>query len=85
MLSAARANVLFLKKMAFRFGAEDCMNGCPWTSLMPRARGNNPFCHLRAIAWACAGPQERRARVTAGPAELCDHRAVEAAFDGGGS
>jgi hypothetical protein len=61
------------------------MNGCTWTSFIRRARGNDPFCHPRAVAWACVGQQERRAPVPAAPAQLCDHRAYEAASDAGGA
>lgn len=46
--------------------AEDCLGGCSWTahSLLGR-RGNNPFCHHRALVLLRRGRRERVVRTEA--------------------
>jgi radical SAM protein with 4Fe4S-binding SPASM domain len=40
--------------------AEICKGGCPWTaSVVMGRRGNNPYCHHRAIELAAKGKRER--------------------------
>jgi radical SAM protein with 4Fe4S-binding SPASM domain len=48
--------------------ADDCLGGCTWTahSLLGR-RGNNPFCHHRALDLLRRGRRERVVRVEAPP------------------
>jgi radical SAM protein with 4Fe4S-binding SPASM domain len=53
--------------------AEDCLAGCSWTahSLFGR-RGNNPFCHHRALELLRNGRRERLARIEAPPGHSFD-------------
>ncbi|HMI88424.1 MAG TPA: radical SAM protein [Polyangiaceae bacterium] len=48
--------------------ADDCLGGCSWTahSLLGR-RGNNPYCHHRALELLQQGRRERVLRVEAPP------------------
>jgi radical SAM protein with 4Fe4S-binding SPASM domain len=54
--------------------AEDCLGGCSWTahSLFGR-RGNNPFCHHRALELLRIGLRERLERTEAPAGEPFDH------------
>lgn len=54
--------------------AEDCLGGCSWTahSLLGR-RGNNPFCHHRALELLRRGRRERVAQVEKAPGTAFDH------------
>jgi radical SAM protein with 4Fe4S-binding SPASM domain len=54
--------------------AEDCQGGCTWTahSLVGR-RGNNPFCHHRALMLLRAGRRERVVREAAASGAPFDH------------
>ncbi len=48
--------------------AEDCLGGCSWTThVLFGKRGNNPYCHHRALELQRAGKRERLVR--ARPAE----------------
>jgi radical SAM protein with 4Fe4S-binding SPASM domain len=48
--------------------AEDCMAGCTWTGhVLFGKRGNNPYCHHRALEFLRQGKRERLVQVT--PAE----------------
>jgi radical SAM protein with 4Fe4S-binding SPASM domain len=53
--------------------AEDCLAGCSWTahSLFGR-RGNNPYCHHRALELLRRGLRERVVRVEAPPGHPFD-------------
>jgi hypothetical protein len=54
--------------------ADDCMGGCSWTAhaLFGR-RGNNPFCHHRALELLKQGRRERLLRMQEAPGESFDH------------
>lgn len=58
--------------------ADDCLGGCSWTahSLFGR-RGNNPFCHHRALDLLRRGLRERIVRVEAAPGAPFDHGRFE--------
>jgi radical SAM protein with 4Fe4S-binding SPASM domain len=58
--------------------AEDCLGGCSWTahSLFGR-RGNNPFCHHRALELLRRGRRERMVRVEAAPNLPFEHGIFE--------
>lgn len=58
--------------------AEDCKAGCSWTShsLFGR-RGNNPFCHHRALELLGRGERERVVRVAAPAGLPFDHGRYE--------
>jgi radical SAM protein with 4Fe4S-binding SPASM domain len=58
--------------------AEDCLGGCSWTahSLFGR-RGNNPFCHHRALDLLDRGRRERLAQTAAAPGAPFDHAVFE--------
>jgi radical SAM protein with 4Fe4S-binding SPASM domain len=58
--------------------AEDCQGGCSWTahSLFGR-RGNNPFCHHRALDLLRRGRRERIVRVAASEGVPFDHGRFE--------
>lgn len=58
--------------------ADDCQGGCSWTahSLFGR-RGNNPFCHHRALDLLRRGLRERIVRVEAAPGVPFDHGRFE--------
>jgi radical SAM protein with 4Fe4S-binding SPASM domain len=54
--------------------AEDCLGGCTWTahSLLGR-RGNNPYCHHRALQLLARGRRERVELEEAPPGTPFDH------------
>ena len=58
--------------------ASDCLGGCSWTahSLLGK-RGNNPFCHHRALDLLRRGRRERIARVAEAAGEPFDHGLFE--------
>lgn len=58
--------------------ADDCLGGCSWTahSLLGR-RGNNPFCHHRALDLLRRGRRERVVRVVAPEGVPFDHGRFE--------
>jgi radical SAM protein with 4Fe4S-binding SPASM domain len=58
--------------------AEDCLGGCSWTAhaLFGR-RGNNPFCHHRALDLLRRGLRERVVRVETPPGTPFDHGVFE--------
>jgi radical SAM protein with 4Fe4S-binding SPASM domain len=58
--------------------AEDCLGGCSWTahSLFGR-RGNNPFCHHRALDLLRRGRRERLVQVTRPAGVPFDHARLE--------
>lgn len=58
--------------------ADDCLGGCSWTahSLFGK-RGNNPFCHHRAIDLLRSGKRERVVRVEAPAGTPFDHGRFE--------
>jgi radical SAM protein with 4Fe4S-binding SPASM domain len=58
--------------------ADDCLGGCSWTahSLLGR-RGNNPYCHHRALQLLRAGRRERVVRVEAPPGTSFDYGRFE--------
>ena len=53
--------------------AEPCKGGCVWTAdtILGR-RGNNPYCHHRALEMLAAGKRERLTRVRAAPGKIRD-------------
>lgn len=54
--------------------AEICRGGCSWTAhVFFGKRGNNPYCHHRALEHAARGLQERLVRVEAPPGMPFDH------------
>lgn len=59
------------------YGA-DCLGGCSWTahSLFGR-RGNNPYCHHRALELLRVGRRERLVKVAEGPREPFEHARSE--------
>jgi radical SAM protein with 4Fe4S-binding SPASM domain len=58
--------------------AEDCLGGCSWTahSLFGK-RGNNPFCHHRALELLEMGMRERVVLAEAPPGKPFDHGRFE--------
>ena len=58
--------------------ADDCLGGCSWTahSLLGR-RGNNPFCHHRALDLLRRGARERVVLVEPAPGAPFDHGRFE--------
>jgi radical SAM protein with 4Fe4S-binding SPASM domain len=58
--------------------AEDCLGGCSWTahSLFGR-RGNNPFCHHRALELLGRGRRERLVRTVPAGGAPFDHGRFE--------
>jgi radical SAM protein with 4Fe4S-binding SPASM domain len=55
-----------------------CRGGCSWTAhTFFGRRGNNPYCHHRALTLARAGRRERLVRVQAAPGEPFDHGLFE--------
>lgn len=58
--------------------AENCKAGCSWTahSLFGK-RGNNPYCHHRALELLARGERERVVRVALPPGESFDHGRFE--------
>lgn len=58
--------------------AEDCMAGCSWTGhVLFGRRGNNPFCHHRALELLRSGQRERIVRVAPATGEPFDHGVFE--------
>ncbi|MGH7297581.1 MAG: radical SAM protein, partial [Polyangiaceae bacterium] len=62
--------------------AEDCLAGCSWTahSLFGR-RGNNPYCHHRALDLLEQGQRERVVRVEAPAGTPFDHGRFEVVLE----
>jgi radical SAM protein with 4Fe4S-binding SPASM domain len=58
--------------------AESCKAGCSWTahSLFGK-RGNNPYCHHRALELLARGQRERVVRTELPPGEPFDHGSFE--------
>jgi radical SAM protein with 4Fe4S-binding SPASM domain len=58
--------------------ASDCLGGCSWTahSLLGK-RGNNPFCHHRALDLLRRGRRERIVRIAEATGEPFDHGIFE--------
>ena len=53
--------------------AKECMGGCSWTAhVLFGRRGNNPYCHHRALELLDDGLRERIHQVTAPPGEPFD-------------
>jgi hypothetical protein len=65
--------------------AELCRGGCSWTAhVFFGKRGNNPYCHHRALENQQRGIRERLVRDRPAPGEPFDHglfRIVEERFD----
>jgi radical SAM protein with 4Fe4S-binding SPASM domain len=58
--------------------ADDCQGGCSWTShSLFGKRGNNPFCHHRALELLRQGRRERVVRVEAAAGTPFDHGRFE--------
>ncbi|GAC1544573.1 MAG: GDL motif peptide-associated radical SAM/SPASM maturase [Polyangiales bacterium] len=58
--------------------AETCMAGCSWTSHVTFGkRGNNPFCHHRALELLAVGKRERLVKRAAAGGEPFDHGRFE--------
>ncbi|MBK6518879.1 MAG: radical SAM protein [Polyangiaceae bacterium] len=58
--------------------ADDCLAGCTWTShVLFGKRGNNPYCHHRALELLEAGRRERVVRVEAPPGAPFDYGRYE--------
>jgi radical SAM protein with 4Fe4S-binding SPASM domain len=58
--------------------AEACLAGCSWTThVLFGRRGNNPFCHHRALELAREGRRERLVRVRAPEGAPFDHGRFE--------
>lgn len=58
--------------------ADACLAGCPWTSTTVLGRrGNNPYCHHRALELARTGQRERLRRCSAASGGIRDHGAFE--------
>ncbi len=54
--------------------AEECMGGCSWTAhVLLGHRGNNPFCHHRALELLREGQRERLVRLSPAPGLPFDH------------
>ncbi|MFO0591629.1 MAG: radical SAM protein [Polyangiaceae bacterium] len=54
--------------------AEDCLAGCSWAAhVFFGRRGNNPYCHHRALEMDKKGLRERLVRVEAAPGLPFDH------------
>ncbi len=54
--------------------ASECRAGCTWTShVLFGQRGNNPYCHHRALELLESGERERIELVEAAPGEPFDH------------
>lgn len=51
-----------------------CRGGCSWTAhVFFNRRGNNPYCHHRALELLCSGKRERIERVREAPGLPFDH------------
>jgi radical SAM protein with 4Fe4S-binding SPASM domain len=58
--------------------AEECMGGCSWTAhVLFGRRGNNPYCHHRAIELLRRGRRERLRHVARAPGAPFDHGLFE--------
>lgn len=58
--------------------ADDCLGGCTWTAhVLFGRRGNNPYCHHRALELLEVGRRERLVQVEAAPGEPFDHGRFE--------
>ncbi len=58
--------------------ASECLAGCSWTGhVLFGRRGNNPFCHHRALELLGKGLRERIVRVAEAPGEPFDHGIFE--------
>lgn len=58
--------------------ADLCKAGCSWTShSLFGKRGNNPYCHHRALELLARGERERVRRVEAAPGQPFDHGRYE--------
>ncbi len=56
----------------------ECMSGCTWTGhVLTGRRGNNPYCHHRALELLRAGDRERLVPKTPAPNEPFDHGTFE--------
>ncbi|MBL9112488.1 MAG: SPASM domain-containing protein, partial [Myxococcales bacterium] len=56
--------------------AEACLGGCSWTAhVLFGKRGNNPYCHHRAIELLQKGIRERIEQVASAPGEPFDYGA----------
>jgi radical SAM protein with 4Fe4S-binding SPASM domain len=54
--------------------ADDCLGGCSWTAhALFGKRGNNPFCHHRALDLLRRGERERLVQTTPAAGEPFDH------------
>lgn len=54
--------------------AEDCLGGCSWTAhVLFGRRGNNPFCHHRALELLQQGKRERITQVRSAGGQPFDH------------
>jgi radical SAM protein with 4Fe4S-binding SPASM domain len=65
--------------------AQLCRAGCQWMSfIVHNRRGNNPYCHHRALTLAARGRRERVVQVAPAPGlpfDIGEFRLVEEAFD----
>ncbi len=58
--------------------AEECKAGCIWTaSAVLGRRGNNPYCHHRALEMLAAGKRERLRLVEQAPGHIRDRATFE--------
>ena len=58
--------------------AEACRGGCSWTAhVVTGRRGNNPYCHHRALTLAREGLRERLVPAEAAPGQPFDHGRFE--------
>jgi radical SAM protein with 4Fe4S-binding SPASM domain len=58
--------------------AEDCLGGCTWTShVLFGARGDNPYCHHRALELLGQGKRERLVLAERAPGVPFDHGRFE--------
>jgi radical SAM protein with 4Fe4S-binding SPASM domain len=54
--------------------AAECLGGCSWTAhVLFGRRGNNPYCHHRALELLADGQRERVRQVVAAPGEPFDY------------
>jgi radical SAM protein with 4Fe4S-binding SPASM domain len=66
--------------------ADECRGGCSWTAhVFFGKRGNNPYCHHRALEHASKGLRERLVRVRKAPGEPFDHGMFEIVVEQAGS
>ena len=58
--------------------ADVCRGGCSWTAhVFYGKRGNNPYCHHRALEQQAQGKRERLVQVAPAPGEPFDHGLFE--------